>query len=76
MSYELYQAQKPVEVVARSQRGMLDAVRRALSGASRTMGGLDRCDATLSPQVVSNGSDSHFQIMLSVTKRGAARLQR
>ena len=60
MSRELYQARIPIEVVAKSRRGMLDAVRQALSGAAQTMGGLDRCDATIMPQIVRNGTDRHF----------------
>jgi len=48
---------------------MLDAVRMALAGAARTMGGLDRCDATLVPRIVKRGTKRQFQIMLSVSKR-------
>ena len=59
----------PVAVVAKSQHGILDAVRQALSGASRRVGGLNRCDATILPQVVRDGAGLHFQIMVSVTKR-------
>jgi flavin-binding protein dodecin len=59
----------PIAVVAQSRRGMVDAVRQALSGAARRMGGLDRCNATILPQVVNDGSHEHFQIMVSVTKR-------
>ena len=59
----------PVAVVAQSHRGMVDAVRQALSGVARRMGGLDQCNATILPQVVRNGSQEHFQIMVSVTKR-------
>ena len=69
MSRMMFQPNYPVEVVARSRRGLLDAVRQALSGAALTMGGLDRCEATISPQVVGSGSERHFQIMLSVTRR-------
>jgi flavin-binding protein dodecin len=71
MSRNLFQPNYPVEVVARSRRGLLDAVRQALSGAARTMGGLDRCEATILPQVVHDGTEKHFQIMISVTKRGS-----
>jgi len=73
MSRNLLQPNTPVEVVARSRRGMLDAVRQALSGASRTMGGLDRCEATIMPQIVRDGNDHHFQIMVSVKKRDGGR---
>jgi flavin-binding protein dodecin len=48
---------------------MLDAVRQALSGASRSLGGLERCDATITPQIVHDGRKNQFQVMLSVTKR-------
>jgi hypothetical protein len=33
------------------------------------MGSLERCDATIMPQIVRNGTEKHFQIMISVTKR-------
>ena len=65
----------PVAVVAKSQQGMLDAVRQALSGASRRMGGLNRCDATILPQVIRDSAGLHFQIMVSVTKRDGASLR-
>ncbi len=71
MSYRVKDSD-PVAVVAKSHRGMLDAVRQALSGAALRMGGLDRCDATITPQVVRDGAAQHFQIMVSVTKRGKA----
>jgi flavin-binding protein dodecin len=48
---------------------MLDAIRQALSGASRSLGGLERCDATIVPQIVRDGRKDQFQVMLSVTKR-------
>jgi hypothetical protein len=69
MSRNGFQPNYPVEVVARSRRGLLDAVRQALSGAAKTMGGLDRCEATILPQIVQSGSEKHFEIMVSVTKR-------
>ena len=69
MSRNYFQPNYPVEVVARSRRGLLDAVRQAVSGASRTMGSLERCEATIMPQIVRNGTEKHFQIMISVTKR-------
>ena len=59
----------PVEIVAQSRRGMMDAVRQALSGAATRMGGLDRCDATIKPQILSSGSETQFEIKVSVTKR-------
>jgi flavin-binding protein dodecin len=65
----IFQANYPVEVVARSRRGLPDAVRQALSGAARTMGGLDYCEATILPQIVGSGAERHFQIMVSVSKR-------
>ena len=68
MSHD-HTAAEPVEVVAKSQRGMLDAVRRALAGAATTMGGLERCNATLQPQVVREGRSSQFEILISVTRR-------
>ena len=69
MSRKTYQPNYPVEVVARSRRGLLDAVRQALAGAARTMGGLERCEATILPQIVGSGPEKHFEIMVSVTKR-------
>ena len=69
MPRKTYQPNYPVEVVARSRRGLLDAVRQALSGAARTMGGLDRCEATILPQIVGSGPEKHFEIMVSVTRR-------
>ena len=68
----IFQPNYPVEVVARSRRGLLDAVRQALSGAARTMGGLDSCEATILPQIVGSGAERHFQIMVSVTKRDSS----
>jgi hypothetical protein len=59
----------PVALVAKSRRDMVDAVRLALSGAARTLGGLERCDATMRPRVVSDGRDKHFEILLSVSRR-------
>ena len=76
MSHDLWHAKDPVEVVARSQRGLLDALRHALSGAARTMGSLDRCDATILPQIVRRGSKRQFQIMVSVTKRASTHANR
>lgn len=73
MSRTMFPPNYPVEVVARSRRGLLDAVRQALSGAARTMGGLDRCEATILPQIVGSGTEKHFQIMVSVTKRETGR---
>ena len=69
MSRKTCQPNYPVEVVARSRRGLLDAVRQALAGAARTMGGLERCEATIMPQIVGSGPEKHFEIMVSVTKR-------
>jgi len=37
------------------------------------MGGLDRCEATIMPQIVRDGNDHHFQIMVSVKKRDGGR---
>lgn len=59
----------PVALVAKSRRDMVDAVRLALSGAARTFGSLERCDATMRPQVVSDGRGRHFEILLSVSRR-------
>ncbi len=59
----------PVEVVAKSPSGMVDAVRQALAGAVAALGTLERCDATLVPRVVHDGDGKQFQIMLSVTRR-------
>ncbi len=67
--HELSRLQQPVEVVGKSGWGMLHAVRRALAGASNEMGGLERCEATLVPQVLDNGLTRQFQIIASVTKR-------
>jgi len=50
---------------------MLDAVRQALADAARTMGSLERCDATIRPQIVRHGASPRFEIMVSVTRRGA-----
>jgi hypothetical protein len=61
--------EEPIAVVARSRRNMLDAVRHALSGASRTLGGLESCDATIEPQILRDGGADQFQIMVSVTKK-------
>lgn len=61
----------PVALIARSRRNMVDAVRQALAGAARTLGGLERCDALMRPQVVNNGRDQHFEVLLSVSKRHA-----
>jgi flavin-binding protein dodecin len=68
--------EEPISVVARSRRNMADAVRQALAGASRTLGGLERCDAVIEPQVLRDGGADQFQIMLSVTKRSSADRQR
>jgi flavin-binding protein dodecin len=65
-----YHPDDPVALVAKSRRGMLDAVRQALSGAARTLGTLERCDASISPQIVRNGRGEHFEIVLSVSRRG------
>jgi len=64
------QPNDPVALVAKSRRGMLDAVRQALAGAARTLGTLERCDASISPQIVRNGRGEHFEIVLSVSRRG------
>lgn len=61
--------EEPISLVARSRRDMLDAVRQVLSGASRSLGGLERCDATITPQIMHDGRNDQFQVMLSVTKR-------
>ena len=58
-----------MEVVAESRSGMLDAVRQALADAARTMGSLERCDATIHSQIVRRGSAPRFEIMVSVTRR-------
>ena len=70
MPYNLRPHDIPVEVVAESRSGMLDAVRQALTDAARTMGSLERCDATIRPQIVRHGSSPRFEIMVSVTRRG------
>jgi len=59
----------PVALVAKSRRGMVDAVRQALAGAARTLGTLERCDAMMLPQVVRNGRGEHFEVVLSVSRR-------
>jgi hypothetical protein len=67
---DLEKARDQVALTARSRRDLLDAVRRALAGAARTMGGLDRCDATLTPRIVRRGTKGQqFQVTLSVSKR-------
>jgi len=71
MHQERYQPNAPVALVAKSRRGMLDAVRQALAGAARTLGTLERCDASMSPQIVRSGRGEHFEIVLSVSRRGA-----
>jgi hypothetical protein len=48
---------------------MVDAVRQALAGAARTMGTLERCDATMKPQIVQNGRGQQFEVVLSVSRR-------
>ena len=70
MHQERYQPNAPVALVAKSRRGMLDAVRQALAGAARTLGTLERCDASMSPQIVRSGRGEHFEIVLSVSRRG------
>jgi flavin-binding protein dodecin len=70
MQENRYQPNDPVALVAKSRRGMVDAVRQALSGAARTLGTLERCDASISPQIVRNGRGEHFEIVLSVSRRG------
>ena len=69
MSQRPRKPEEPISLVARSRRDMLDAIRQALSGASRSLGGLERCDATIVPQIVRDGRKDQFQVMLSVTKR-------
>jgi flavin-binding protein dodecin len=69
MSQRTRKTEEPISLVARSRRDMLDAIRQALSGASRSLGGLERCDATIVPQIVRDGRKDQFQVMLSVTKR-------
>jgi flavin-binding protein dodecin len=59
----------PVALVAKSRRDMVDAVRQALAGAARTLGGLERCEALMRPQVVRDGQDQHFEVLLSVSRR-------
>ncbi len=66
---DVYPSTDAFEVVAKSLRGMVDAVRQALSGAATALGTLERCDATIVPQVVYNDDGKQFQVMLSVTKR-------
>ena len=70
MHQERYQPNAPVALVAKSRRGMLDAVRQALAGAARTLGTLERCDASMSPQIVRSGRGEHFEVVLSVSRRG------
>ena len=70
MHQERYQPNDPVALVAKSRRGMLDAVRQALAGAARTLGTLERCDASMSPQIVRSGRGEHFEVLLSVSRRG------
>ena len=69
MACNLLRGNGPVEVVVRSRRGLLDALRQALTGASQQLGSLDRCEATIKPQIVHNGTGQQFQIMVSITKR-------
>ena len=73
MTDDLVQDKGSVEVVAKSQRGMLDAVRQALTGAAEAMGGLDCCEATLLPQITRKGTAKEFHIMLSATRRAQVR---
>jgi flavin-binding protein dodecin len=63
-------AKDPVALVAKSRRGMVDAVRQALAGAARTLGTLESCDASMLPQIVRNGRGEHFEVVLSVIRRG------
>jgi len=70
MDQNRYSGNDPVALVAKSRRGMLDAVRQALSGAARTLGTLERCDASMSPQIVRSGRGEHFEVVLSVSRRG------
>lgn len=67
---DLEETRDRIALTARSRSDLLDAVRRALAGAARTMGGLDRCDATLTPRIVRRGTKAQqFQVTLSVSKR-------
>ena len=69
MSRDCREKSDPVALVAKSRRGMVDAVRQALAGAARTMGTLERCDATMKPQIVQNGRGQQFEVVLSVSRR-------
>ena len=70
MQSEPFDAKDPVALVAKSRRGMVDAVRQALAGAARTLGTLESCDASMPPQIVRNGHGEHFEVVLSVSRRG------
>lgn len=70
MPTDLRSHEVPVEVVAESRSGMLDAVRRGLADAARTMGSLERCNATIRPRLVHLGPTPRFEITVSVTRRG------
>jgi flavin-binding protein dodecin len=70
MDENRHQPNDPVALVAKSRRGMVDAVRQALAGAARTLGTLERCDASMSPQIVRSGRGEHFEVVLSVSRRG------
>lgn len=69
MIHELRTSFEAVEVVGKSQLGMIHAVRKVLADVSERMGGLERCDATLIPQVFDNGTQREFQVIASVIKR-------
>jgi len=69
MDQNRYYPNDPVALIAKSRRGMVDAVRQALAGAARTFGTLERCDASMSPQIVRNGRGEHFEVVLSVSRR-------
>jgi len=67
--HELGTSPEPVQIVGKSELGMLHAVRKVLAGMSTMMGGLEHCDATLVPQVLDKGTQREFRITASVIKR-------
>ncbi len=63
----------PVEVVGESSNGMVEAMRRALLGATQRLGTLDCCEAEILSQTVRRDTQRCYQITLSVTRRQSQR---
>ena len=71
-----HQQRTPIEFVGTSDETIAEAVRRALSHASRTLRTLEGVDCLVIPQIDRHGASARYQVTLQITSAAGGAAQR